>query len=253
MEYVRLGKSNLMISRVAMGAMSLSKIGDEESAVALVRTAYQQGINFFDTSRNCEGCEKLLGDAVGDIRASVVLASKTSGQSGAEILSDLETSLAVMHTDYIDLYQYETDCFLPEKDSPDGIYNAFFRMKETGKIKAIGLATQELDIAEKAIYSGLYDTIQFPLSMISADASIALVKLCEENDVGFVAMQPLCGGLVENIPLAFGFLHQYENVIPLWGVQTNEELEQILYFNEHPPVVDEKFHEDVERIRMFFN
>ena len=154
------------------------------------------------------------------------------GQSGAEILSDLETSLAVMHTDYIDLYQYETDGFLPEKDSPDGIYNAFFRMKETGKIKAIGLATQELDIAEKAIYSGLYDTIQFPLSMLSADASIALVKLCEENDVGFVAMQPLCGGLVENIPLAFGFLHQYENVIPLWGVQTNEELEQILYFNE---------------------
>ena len=126
MEYVRLGKSNLMISRVAMGAMSLSKIGDEESAVALVRTAYQQGINFFDTSRNCEGCEKLLGDAVGDIRASVVLASKTSGQSGAEILSDLETSLAVMHTDYIDLYQYETDGFLPEKTRRTAYTMLFF-------------------------------------------------------------------------------------------------------------------------------
>ena len=71
--------------------------------------------------------------------------------------------------------------------------------------------------------------------------------------MGFVAMQPLCGGVVDNIPLAFGFLRQYENVIPLWGVKTADELKQILYFNEHPPVIDEKFKEDVERFRMFFN
>lgn len=253
MEYVRLGKSNLMISRVAMGAMSLAKIGDDEAASSLVRSAYKRGINFFDTSRNCAGSEKLLGDATGDIRPSVVLATKTSAQSGAEIRSDVETSLSAMHTDYIDLYQYETNCFIPERNAPDGIYNALLNMKETGKIKALGLATQDLDSAKKAVYSGLYDTIQFPLSMISAKESISLVKMCGENDVGFVAMQPLCGGLVENIPLAFGFLHQYENVIPLWGVQTNEELEQILYFNEHPPLIDEKFKEDVERMRMFFN
>ena len=66
-------------------------------------------------------------------------------------------------------------------------------------------------------------------------------------------MQPLCGGVVDNIPLAFGFLHQFENVIPLWGVQTLQELEQVLYFNERPPVIDEKFSQDVEKIRMFFN
>ena len=80
-----------------------------------------------------------------------------------------------------------------------------------------------------------------------------LVKLCEEHDVGFIAMQPLGGGLVDNIPLAFGFLHQYENVTPIWGVKNQDELNQILYFNEHPPVIDEKFHEDVDKIRMFFN
>ena len=110
-----------------------------------------------------------------------------------------------------------------------------------------------VDAAEKAVRSGLYDTLQFPFSMLSPDATRQLVKLCEENDVGFIAMQPLCGGVVENIPLAFGFLHQYENVVPLWGVQSQEELDQVLYFNEHPPVIDEKFHEDVEKIRMFFN
>ena len=158
-----------------------------------------------------------------------------------------------MKCDAIELFQYETDSFLPEKNGMDGIFSSLSRLKDEGKCRAIGISTQNLDVAEKAISSGLYDTIQFPFSMISSEKTIALVKLCEENDMGFVAMQPLCGGVVDNIPLAFGFLRQYENVIPLWGVKTADELKQILYFNEHPPVIDEKFKEDVERIRMFFN
>ena len=253
MEYVRLGKSNLMISRVALGAMSLSKVGDDELAATLIRNAYNQGINFFDTSRTTPECERILGDSIGDIRVSVMIATKTCAQSGAEILSDCETSLSVMHTDSIDLYQYESDGFVPEEKGIDGIYSALKNLRDSGKIKSIGFATQDLDAAEKAVRSGLYDTLQFPFSMLSPDATRQLEKLCEENDVGFIAMQPLCGGVVENIPLAFGFLHQYENVVPLWGVQSQEELDQVLYFNEHPPVIDEKFHEDVERIRMFFN
>lgn len=253
MEYVRLGKSNLMISRVAIGAMSLNKVEDEEKAAELVRSAYNQGINFFDTSRNTPDCEKLLGDALGDIRSSVMIASKTSAQSGAEIRADLEESLNAMHTDSIDLYQYESDRFMPEANGVDGIYGALKSLKESGKIKAIGLATQDIDIAEKAVTSGLYDTLQFPFSMISPDETRQIVELCRENDVGFIAMQPLCGGILTSIPLAYGFLHEYENVIPLWGVQSQEELDQILYFNEHPPVVDEKFKEDVENIRAFFS
>lgn len=253
MEYVRLGKSNLLISRVALGAMSLNKVKDEDEAAELVRNAYNQGINFFDTSRNTPDCEKLLGDALGDIRSSVMIASKTSAQSGTELRADLEESLNAMHTDSIDLYQYETDKFMPEANGVDGIYAALKALKESGKVKAIGLATQDIDIAEKAVISGLYDTIQFPFSMISPDETRQIVALCRENDVGFIAMQPLCGGILTSIPLAYGFLREYENVIPLWGVQAQEELDQILYFNEHPPVVDEKFKEDVENIRAFFS
>ena len=142
---------------------------------------------------------------------------------------------------------------MPEEGGADGIYQTLKNLKEAGKVRAIGLVTQDLDIAEKAINSGLYDTIQFPFSMLSTDETIALVKLCEDSDVGFIAMQPLCGGVVDNIPLAVGFLKQFENVIPLWGARTEEELEQILYFAEHPPVIDEKFKADVEQLRMFFN
>ena len=137
MEYVRLGRSNLMISRVAMGAMSLNKVGSEEKASVLVRNAYNKGINFFDTSRNSIQNEQLLGDSIYDIRSSVVIASKTTAQSGAEVLNDVETSLGVMHTDYIDLYQYESDLFVPQANGPDGIYNAFLSLKESGKIRSM--------------------------------------------------------------------------------------------------------------------
>ena len=258
MEYVRLGRTNLLISRVAFGALKLtdtvaSANGDEESAALIVRKAYDNGINFFDTSRKNPDSEKLLGDALYDIRRNVFLSTTTASKTASDIKEDLETSLMSLHCDRVDLFQLETENFLPLPIGADKIYDTLVHLKECGKIAHFGIVTTNFDIAKKAVESNLYETIQFPFSMLSSDDTIELVKLCEEHDVGFIAMQPLCGGVVENIPLAFGFLHQFENVIPIWGVTTQEEMDQILYFNEHPPVIDEKFHEDVEKIRCFFN
>lgn len=253
MEYVRLGKTNLLISRVAFGAMGLESINDDEKAAAIVRKAYDSGINFFDTSRKTPASEKLLGDALYDNRRNVFLSTTTAAKTSTEIKNDLENSLMTLHCDCVDLYQIESDVFLPVPGGADKIYDTLLQLKKEDKIKHFGIVTTNLETAKKAVTSDLYETLQFPFSMISSDDTIALVKLCEEHDVGFIAMQPLCGGVVENIPLAFGFLHQYESVIPIWGVKTLEEIEQILYFNEHPPVIDENFQKDVEKIRMFFN
>ena len=233
--------------------MNLESAGTNEDAALIVRKAYDSGINFFDTSRKTPESEKLLGDALYDIRQNVFLSTTTAAKTVSEIKNDLEASLMTLHCDTVDLYQLETEVFLPVPGGADKIYDTLIEFKKQKKIKNVGILTTNLETAKKAVLSDLYDTLQFPFSMISSEETIDLVKLCEEHDVGFIAMQPLCGGLVENIPLAFGFLHQYENVIPIWGVETQEEMSQILYFNEHPPVIDEKFHEDVERIRMFFN
>lgn len=253
MEYIRLGKTNLLISRVAFGAMGLKESGSEEDAAKIIRKAYDSGINLFDTSRKTVESEKLLGDALYDIKKNVFFSTTTAAKTVSEITEDLESSLMTLHCDCLDLYQFETEKFLPEPDAADKIYNTFINLKKAGKIKHIGIVTTNLETAKKAVVSGLYETLQFPFNMISSEAVVELVKLCEENDVGFIAMQPLCGGVVDNIPLAFGFLQQFENVVPIWGVRTMEQMEQILYFNEHPPVIDEKFKEDVERIRNFFN
>ena len=253
MEYVRLGKTDLLISRVAFGAMRLADADSDEEASKIVRTAYEAGINFFDVSHQTPVSEKLLGEALFDIKRNVFLSTATSAKTSAEIRSDLEESLMTLHCDTVDLYQLEVNKFLPLQGGADKIYETLQEIKEENKIKHFGIVTTNYDVAVKAIESEQYETIQFPFSMVSSPNTVELVKLCGEHDVGFIAMQPLGGGLVDNIPLAFGFLSQFENVIPIWGARTLEEMTQILFFNEHPPVIDEKFHEDVERIRNFFN
>lgn len=253
MEYVRLGKTDLLISRVAFGAMRLSDASSDEEAAKIVRTAYDAGINFFDVSHQTPASEKLLGEALFDIKRNVFLATTTAGKTSAELKSDLEESLMTLHCDTIDLYQLEVNKFLPLPEGADKIYESLLQLKEDKKINHIGIVTTNLETAIKAVESDCYETLQFPFNMVSAENTVDLVKLCEEHDVGFIAMQPLGGGLVDNIPLAFGFLSQYESVVPIWGAHTLEQMNQILFFNEHPPVIDEKFHEDVERIRNFFN
>lgn len=253
MEYVRLGKTDLLISRVAFGAMKLTEAGGDENVALLVRKAYESGLNLFDTSRKTPESEKLLGDALYDIRRNVFLSTTTAAKTSDEIKRDMETSLMTLHCDTVDLYQLETEKFLPLPGGADKIYDTLADFKKQKMAGHIGIVTTNFETAKKAVLSDCYETLQFPFSMISGEETIELVKLCEEHDVGFIAMQPLCGGVIENIPLAFGFLHQYESVLPIWGVKNQDELNQILYFNEHPPVIDEKFHEDVEKIRMFFN
>ena len=253
MEYIRLGKTNHLVSRVAFGAMNLDKIGDDESVATLIRTAYETGINFFDTSRKTPASEKLLGDSLFDYRKNVFLSTSTSSKTASEIEEDLEESLMALHTDYLDLYQLEIEKFLPVPLGADKIYQTLMKFKSQGKIKNIGILTTNYETAKKVAELNLYDCIQFPLNVLNYDSIKDLVPLCEKQDLGFIAMQPLCGGVVENIPLAMGFMNQFESVVPLWGMKSIDELNQILYFNEHKPEIDEKFQADVEHLRNFFN
>ncbi len=260
MDFVALGKTSLLVSHTAFGAMSLDckEIQDlgpnaDEMACALVHQAYDGGVNFFDIAHSRPLCEKRLGAALHGIRKNVVLATKTLASSPREVELELRESLNALESDYIDLYQLELSSFLPVPGSPDGLYEELLLLKKKGLIRHFGIATENIELAESAVKSGLYETVQCPFSMISSEETLSLVDRCEKQEVGFIAMQPLNGGIVSNIPLAFGFLHQYEHVVPLWGIHSQDELQQILYFESHPPVIDEKFLEEVEHARAFFN
>ena len=253
MEYVRLGKTDLIVSRVAFGAMRLTDSVGIDDAASIVRKAYDSGINFFDTARKSPASERLIGDAVYDIRKNVLLSTSTDEKTASTIKDSLDASLMALHCDSVDLFQIETEKFIPLPGGADKIYETLLDLQRQSKIKHFGIITTNIDTAKKVVVSELYESIQFPFNIVSSEQSTELVKLCDEHDVGFIAMQPLGGGIVENVPLAYGFLNQFENVVPLWGIKKQEELEQILYFNEHPPVIDEKFKADAEKIRNFFN
>lgn len=260
MEYVALGRSGLLVSNIAFGAMSLDcpeieALGDGagEHVCSLVRQAYEAGINFFDSSRVTPVSEKRLGDALYGIRDHVLVATKSRGLDGEAVQRDLNASLKCLCTDYIDLFQIECNESIPDEKGRDRIYSKLVELKEKGTIRHFGLVTEDLTLAEKAIESGLYESVQFPFNMIYTGPAATLVSLCAQRDVGCIAMQPLNGGILRNIPLAVGFFTKYDNAVPVFGIHTAEELQQIVYFAGHPPVIDDKFESDIEAIRLHYN
>ena len=255
MDYIALGKSNLLVSRTALGAMALANVTDDEEATKIINSAYEGGINFFDTARSSEESERRLGNALhGSIRKDIFVATKTQARSAYSIEEDIKKSLDSLKTDYIDLYQLDNPQILPVNGGEDGIVEKLLELKKSGIIHHFGLCTENFEIARDLLNSDVgWETLQYPFNLLCSEEIQELVFDCREKDVGFIAMQPLCGGILTDIPLSLGFFSQYDYAVPVWGAHSEEELHQILYFTENPPNIDEKFIEEIEKTRAFFN
>ncbi len=255
MDYVALGKSNLLVSKTALGAMALANVSDDEEAAKIITSAYEGGVNFFDTARSSEESERRLGNALhGSIRKDIYVATKTKARNSFEVVRDIEQSLKALQTDYIDLYQLDNPAVLPKLDDQDKIVEKLMSLKKDGVIHHFGVCTDSFEVARDVLNSDVpWETLQFPFHILCSEEIEELVYDCREKDVGFIAMRPLCGGIIQDIPLALGFFSQYETAVPVWGAHSQEELQQILYFTENPPIVDEKLLEEISSTRAFFN
>ena len=138
--------------------------------------------------------------------------------------------------DYLDLYQFHNPAFCPKPGDGTGLYEAMLEAREQGLIRYIGFTNHRLHLAEEAVLSGLYDTLQFPFSYLASEKEIALVKLCEKHDVGFICMKALSGGLITRADAAYAYLSQY-NVLPIWGIQRERELDDFLAAQNNPPTL----------------
>ena len=173
---VKLGNTGIVANKNGFGALPIQRI-DMDSAVKLIHMALDGGVNFFDTARAYSDSEQKLGAALKDVdRSTYYIATKTAAQTGEKVLEDLETSLRLLQTAYIDIYQLHCapKCFRPGDE--DGVYDAVVKAKKEGKIRHIGITAHLLNVAEEAIESGLYETLQFPFAYISSEKEIALVK-----------------------------------------------------------------------------
>lgn len=247
METLRLGKTNLAVTKNGFGALPVQRV-DTAEGVRLLRMAYDGGINYFDTARFYTDSEEKIGLALSDVRENIIISTKTMALKVEDFWRDLEESLSLLKTDYIDIYQFHNPPFCPKPNDGTGLYEAMLEAKEQGKIRHIGITNHRLAVAEEAVHSGLYETLQFPFSYLASEKEEALVRLCEENDVGFICMKALAGGLITRSDAAYAYLADFP-VAPIWGIQRESELREFLSYNENPPHMTEEIREFIERER----
>ena len=243
---VRLGKTEIVVNKNGFGALPIQRISDED-AVYLLRKAYDGGIRFFDTARAYSDSEHKLGLAFEGIREKMYIATKSGAQNGEAMREDLKKSLENLKTDYIDIYQFHNPAFCPKPGDDSGLYDAAMEAKKEGKIRHIGITNHRLTVAREAIDSGLYETLQFPFCYLATEKEEELVEGCRKADMGFIAMKALSGGLITCSEAAYAHSAQYDNVLPIWGVQKESELDEFLSYVTNPPVMTQELEKLIEK------
>lgn len=236
---VTLGKTGIRVEKNAFGALPIQRVPAAE-AVTLLRKAYDNGVTYFDTARWYTDSEEKLGEAFDGMREKVYIATKTGAETADGFWEDLRTSLRHLRTDYIDVYQFHNPAFCPRPGDGSGLYEAMLEARDKGMVRHIGITNHRLSVAHEAVESGLYETLQFPFSYLASEKETALVEKCRQADMGFVAMKALSGGLITNSAAAYAFLNQYDNVLPIWGIQRERELDEFLSYIDRPPSMTEE-------------
>ena len=248
MKQITLGSTGICVPQNAFGALPIQRIS-HEAAVELLRKAHAGGMTFFDTARGYSDSEEKLGLAFGGNWDGINLATKSVSRNPEAVLADLETSLRLLKRDYIDIYQFHNidRCYRPRDGT--GMYECLLEAKKQGKIRHIGATTHKIGIAEEIIESGLYETLQFPFSYLSSPRELALAEKCKKANMGLIAMKALAGGLINRAEAAFAFIAQYDNVLPIWGIQRETELAQWLGFFEAPAAMNAELEEFIDTER----
>ncbi len=230
-----LGNTGITTEKVAFGALPVQR-ADTQTAVKLLRRAYEGGITFYDTARYYSDSEEKLGLAFEGMREKIFIATKTGCKTPEGFWADLETSLRNLKTDHVDIYQFHNPDFVPKPGDGSGLYECMLEAKKQGKIRHIGITNHRIGLANEAVESGLYETLQYPFSLLASEQDIRLVEKTRDAGMGFIAMKALSGGLINNARAACAFLNRYP-VLPIWGIQRESELEEFLSFIVEPPAL----------------
>ena len=249
MKTITLGSTGITTPQSAFGALPIQRISTDE-AVRLLRRAYEGGMTFFDTARAYSDSEEKVGIAFEGMRDRVTIATKSGAKDPAGLASDLETSLALLKTDHVDIYQFHCADRAYHPGDGTGKYEAMQEFKRQGKVGHIAITAHKIGVAEDAVASGLYETLQFPLSYLATPREEALVEACAEANMGFIAMKGLAGGLLHDSRACMAYMTKFDNVVPIWGVQKESELDEWLsYMGQDTPALDEETLAFIERER----
>lgn len=220
MEYRNLGKSDLKISEIGFGCMSLP---EDEASQEIVHRALDLGINFFDTADlyNKGMNEVMVGKALKEHRNNVILATKVGNQwrddgSGWDwnprkeyILMCIDKSLQRLQTDYIDLYQLHGGTI---DDPIDDTIEAFELLKEQGKIRHYGISSIRPNVIREYIARSSIISVMMQYSLLDRRPEESCLELLLQNDIGVLARGSVAQGLLIDKPAKEYLQHTGEEV-----------------------------------------
>ncbi|OGO38848.1 MAG: hypothetical protein A2147_08235 [Chloroflexi bacterium RBG_16_57_8] len=251
MEKFRLGRTGMMVTRLGFGGIPIQR-DTEEEAISVVRRCLDLGINYIDTANGYTTSEERIGKAVKGRRDQVFIATKSSGRTREDVEKHLALSLQRLQTDYIDLYQFHGVNNTKHLDAilaPGELLSVVEQAKKAGKVRHIGITSHQMDMAKKAVATDLFETIMFPINFITSEPADDLLPLARSHDVGFIAMKPLAGGMLDNATIAFKWLFQFPDMLPIPGIEKVHEIEEIVEILEGPRAMTGAEEAEMARLR----
>ncbi|MEZ5426107.1 MAG: aldo/keto reductase [Pyrinomonadaceae bacterium] len=204
MEYKKLGKTGLEVSRLGFGGAEIGYFDEDQKKVSeLLNSAIDAGLNFIDTAAAYWKSEKLIGEALGDRRKEIVLVSKCGALDGFTrsdwskegILETIRQSLKNLRTDYLDVAQLHS-CGRDVLEKGE-VVEALNEARDRGYTRFIGYSG-DAENARFAVETGAFDTLQTSVSVADQQAIDLTIPLAREKEMGVIAKRPVANAVWRN-------------------------------------------------------
>ncbi len=224
MEKARLGRTNLVVTRLGWGGIPIQRVSEEE-AVTVVRTVVEMGVDLLDTARGYTTSEHRIGLALKQAGTRVVLSTKSPLRT-AEIYDDVKKSLQELQVEKIDIYNCHGVSTIADYEKvmgPKGAYEGLKRAQAEGLISYLGLTSHSLDTLQKVLTDDHFDVIMTCYSFLEPEAESRIFPLARAKDVGVLTMKPFSGGVIEDAEPALRYVFSAPDIVPIPGSETVEK------------------------------
>jgi predicted aldo/keto reductase-like oxidoreductase len=250
MEKVRLGRTNLIVTKLGWGGIPIQRVSEQEG-VSVIRAVVDMGVDLLDTARGYTSSEHRIGLALQKIDKPVILSSKSHVRT-EKICDEVHISLKQMKVKKIHIYHLHAVSSFKDYEKamgPRGAYEGLKRLQDEGLIDHIGMTSHNLDVLERALEDGYFDVIMACYSFLEPDAAKKIFPLAKTKDVGVLTMKPFSGGVIEEAGPALRFVLSTPNIVPIPGSETLEKAKENWEIFMKGYSLTEKDKEGIETLR----
>ena len=252
MDKILFGSTGLKVSKIAFGGIPIMRLSKVE-AVKVVKDVLSMGINFIDTANGYGDSEEKIGEAIKDFsREELIISSKSEARDKKDFLQYIDLSLKRLDTEYIDIYHLHginSEEEFSRVMEPDGAYAGLLKAIEMGKVRYAAFSSHKIPLAIKILKSKKFQATQIPFNFVDDEAEKEIIPLSRKLSIGFIAMKPMGGGLLNDANLAIRYLAQFEGIVPDPGIEKSDEMAEIIKISENPRPLLKVEKENIKKIR----